>query len=999
MATLEPKESLVFAPPATPVVLGYGTEAGAGDRVHLWDYWQAVRKHLWLVAGLTLLATTLVTIIMIRKPNIYEAEALVQVDLEELNPALGAASKNNPVVVNSAVNDPAYFNTQLRILSSTGLLRRVVKTLDLENNQSFLKPLVSIRHLKWYQNLRRWAGAKDNQEQKEGAVAAPLPVATMNNSTLAASAPDAASLEEARRLAPYVKEMLDDLKIEPVVERRLGYARDNTRLIEIAFTHRDPQLAAKAVNSIADTFVLLNLERRAETNVSTGDFLQKRVAELQAQIRGSEERLINYARNHQILSLNAEQNTVVERLVGLNKQLLEAENKRKIAEATYQAAQTPGAASALAEEHAARQVTDMETRLAEARQRHAQLLVENTEEWPEVKEVKQQINALQDEINKARNRSTTMTLKNFETQYQQSLAAEKALRKAFDQQRNETLTQNEAAINYRIIQQEIETNKNMLDGLLQRYKENDVVLAGLRNNIHVIDYAVTPDKPIGPRRLQGIALALIFSLVFSAGLAIFMEYLNNTVTSAEDVERLLNLPVLVTIPAIGGLRLNDAHPELLFDAETGSALAEAYRQLRTSVLLSTPGHPPKTLLVTSSMPSEGKTTTAVNLAICLAQTGNPVLLIDADMRRPRMRTLFNIENRAGLSTYLSSEMSESALRGMIQRHGTTQLHLLGSGPVPPNPAELLSAEQMSRLLKTLEPHFSYIIIDTPPAASFTDAVVLSAQMDGVLIVSHSGKTPRAAIRRTRQLLTGAGAKIFGVVLNQVDVRQHSYYYEGYYHYASERGAEENGVHITPPPKLHSLPAARPIVLSESETVPSETEAMEMKLAETLAINSDHDTIFQQTCAGFNDPSPNARVAAAHALYSLGADSFARALREASPADRHCIGEAIAASGLAREAINHLTRSHNGSSYDALSLLVTMMKAGEIEPLLRAVEDHPDLEARIAAIRLLSLNHRAEVIPALRHLALKDSLPTEVQSALLAAIYPISNRSTSPAEHC
>ncbi|NOT63056.1 MAG: hypothetical protein HOP19_22845, partial [Acidobacteria bacterium] len=315
MENSEPKESLVVAPPATLATpgygLGYGADASAADRVHLRDYWQAMRKHLWLIVGLTLLVTSLATVYLIRKPNLYEAQALVQVDLEELNPALGAAAKNSPVVVNNAANDPAYFNTQLRILSSGGLLRRVVKTLDLENNSNFLTPLVSLRHWKWYQNLRRWAGAKDEQGSKEGEAQAPLPLAMTSNLMTTANAPDATLLEEAQRLAPYVKELQTDLKIEPVVERRLGYARDSTRLIELTFTHRDAQLAAKAVNSVADTFVLLNLERRAETNVTTGDFLQKRVAELQSQIRSSEERLINYARNHQILSLNAEQNTVV----------------------------------------------------------------------------------------------------------------------------------------------------------------------------------------------------------------------------------------------------------------------------------------------------------------------------------------------------------------------------------------------------------------------------------------------------------------------------------------------------------------------------------------------------------------------------------------------------------------------------------------------------------------------------------------------------------------
>jgi capsular exopolysaccharide synthesis family protein len=352
-----------------------------------------------------------------------------------------------------------------------------------------------------------------------------------------------------------------------------------------------------------------------------------------------------------------------------------------------------------------------------------------------------------------------------------------------------------------------------------------------------------------------------------------------------------------------------------------------------------------------------------------------------------MRTLFQLDNRTGLSTFLSSQMSATALRGLIEQHDETKLHVLGAGPVPPNPAELLSSDQMRRLFAALEPHFTYIVIDSPPAASFTDAVVLSSLVDGVLLVSHSGKTPREAIRRTKQLLVGAGAKIFGVVLNQVEARQNDYYYQGYYEYAVEPGDSESSAHITDPPTPLALPPS-------PADVQAELEAEQTRAGLADAARQGSETAFQQICAAFNDPLPSVRDAAARALYEFSADhtdSFARALREATSDGRRRIGTAIASSGLAREAINRLNGSYNGGSFDALSLLLTMMKAGEVEPLLRAIEDHPDLEARIAVIRLLSLSHQAEIIPALRRLALNDSLPLEVHSALLAAIYPVVNR--------
>jgi polysaccharide biosynthesis transport protein len=512
---------------------------------------------------------------------------------------------------------------------------------------------------------------------------------------------------------------------------------------------------------------------------------------LQAQIRSSEERLVTYAKGNQILSLDASQNTVVDRLTGLNKQLLEAENERKLAEAAYTAARAPGAANALAEADA-KKIAEIESKLTTLRQTRAQLLVEATEEAPEVKEVTQQIAVLEKELKDARESAVTTVLTNLETRYKQALGREQALRAAFNQQKGETVTQNEAAINYRIIQQEIETNKSLLDGLLQRSKENDVVLAGTPNNISVLDYALVPEAPVGPSRLRTVLLAFMLSLGAGLGLAVFLEYLDDTLHTSDEVESMLRLPALAAIPAAGlmkkhkllssskALQVRNGNgsdsPELLINADARSPLAETYRHLRTSVLLSTAGRPPKTLLVTSSLPGEGKTTTAVNTAIILAQTGASVLVIDADMRRPRLHSIFGLKNRFGLSTILSSEMSESDILGATEADEATNLRVLTSGPIPPNPAELIGSEQMRRLIAATSPVFTHIVIDSPPVSSFTDGVLISTMVDGVLLVVHGGKTSRQVARRSRQLLQDVGAKILGVVLNNINARSHDYYY-------------------------------------------------------------------------------------------------------------------------------------------------------------------------------------------------------------------------------
>ena len=762
---------------------GHDVESEAGENVRLRDYWLAARKRIWLILSITALITVLAVIYMASKPDIYEAQARIQVDLENPNPALGAASKNGSVVVSNTYNDPTYFATKLQILTGPGLLRRVAKTLDLEHNPGFLRER-NASNLSLGQNVLRIFGLyrkpRPNRESSKGE----LPLRTEVAAAVAKE-----DLDDAMRLEPYVIALQENLTVEPVKESRLS-GRD-TRLIDISFRHTDPRIAAKIVNAIADTFALSNLEKKTEINSTTGDYLQKRVAELQMQIRADGERLSNYARNNQILSLDASQNTVVDRLAGLNRQLLEAENDRKLAEASYRASLRPGAANALAE-GTGTQINELEQKLGTLRQQRAQLLVENTETWPEVKTIDSQIKAVQKELDDTRQRSSTTVVTNLKTRYEQTLAREEALRVAFNQQRNETVSQNEASINYRLIQQELDTNKALLDGLMQRSKENDVVQAGTPNNIYVVDYAVAPTGAVAPRRLRGVALAFALSLTFGLGLAIFLEHMDDTIRSTEDVEGKLLLPTLAVIPLVGSMvrrrflpsiksqNGDGAKPELLFNTDEKSGLAEAYRQLRTSVLLSTPGHPPRTLLITSSLPSEGKTTTAVNVAMSLAQTGSTVLIIDCDMRRPRMHSIFKLTNHEGLSTILSQNLDAEKIRSLIKRDEQSGLSVLTSGAVPPNPAELIGSQQMKQLLTSLRSDFDHIVIDSPPVASFTDGILISLMSDGTILVVHGGKSSRTVVRHARQQLRNVGAKLLGVVLNKIDLHSADYYY--YYHH-------------------------------------------------------------------------------------------------------------------------------------------------------------------------------------------------------------------------
>lgn len=749
---------------------------------NLRQYWSAIRRRLWLIILISCLMTGLAALYISRTPSVYQATSVVQVDLE--NFPTSTNQKGGAIIVSNPVNDPTYFNTQLKILSSAGLMRRVIKVLDLENNDSFLRLKPNKSNLSFGKLLQLVGLGKKKEE---------LPAKSETLAPPDSALSDGENLAEINRLSPYVDALQDITQVKNVT---------GTRLIEVNVQHTDKDMAVKIANTVVETFVTMNMEKNTEASTNTGDFLQKRVADLQARIRTGEERLLNYGKSNQILSLDPSQNTVVDRLASLNKQLIEAENERTQAEAAYRVGSQEKVADAQSDV-VSKNIADMEGRLGELKQKRAGLLVKYTTEYPEVQSVTEQIALLENQIKQARTRSSSVIVTNLEARYRQALEREQVARAAFDSQRRQTLTQNEAAINYRIIQQEIDTNKTLLDGLLQESKTNEIRTAGTQNNIHITDFATVPRDPISPARKQFVLITFFVSLVIGLMLALALDFLDDAITTMSDVENVLRLPTLATIPVFAsteprrvmsifgssGASSGNSNGKSLIKHENGFSLpAESYRQLRTSLLLSTAGHAPKKILLTSSTPSEGKTTTCVNLSTTLTQSGAKTLIIDADLRRPQLHKIFGVENYEGLSTILSQEMDEEEILGKIALSEDTNTYVLTSGPRPPNPAELIGSDQMSRLLKILEKRFAHIIIDSPPILSFTDGLLLSALVDGVVLVVTGGRTKQSVALRSKQLLQSVGAKLTGVVLNKVNLRSEDYYYNYEYygkHYESD----------------------------------------------------------------------------------------------------------------------------------------------------------------------------------------------------------------------
>lgn len=782
----------------------------------LTDYWRAIRKRLWLVLGIAVLMTTLAAIYMARKPNVYRAQAVVQVDNEQNNPDLVTTDRQRPI----SNPDPSYFNTQLQLLWSESLLRRAVKEHNLDTNKDLLQAKANMGSSAWKSILKSIGLATADKNDRAGAVDARL-----EDSGLATSD----EIAEAVRLTPFVNLIRLNLEIEPRRESRATVK--DTRLIDLAFSNTNPELAAFVVNSIAETFKTVNQEKRSGTSRKTNDFLQERIATLQTDIQNDEQKLADLTRSEGILKTGTDQTIVIDRLSGLNKDLLVAENERKNAEADYlTVSNSPDKVTALAEEKMAPFITqqdnitrtlqsDLLKKIAELRKERAQKLQEFQEGTDVIREIDDQVKSYEDSIDKAvakfntyretyRERAAKELLENLRTKYLQKKDKEEKIRTDFNKQYNEAQGQNQGAVNINLLQQNIETNRGFLDNLRKQVSGNDIAAQGSDNNISLIEIAIPPDLPTGPRRLMTVFAALFLSTLFGMGLALVLEYLDDSIRSTEEIEQYLQLPALAAIPRIDQLQkrklllvgsseneTGEGHlgSELLIHADPRSSLAEAYRHLRTSILLSTAGHAPKSLLITSSLPSEGKTTTATNTAISLAQTGAKVLIIDADMRRPRLHSIFDIDNRAGLSTLLASELSDTEIDDAVRQDEKSKLYLLTSGPIPPNPAELIGSEQMATLLRMLQNRFTHIVVDSPPIASFTDGVLIASMVDGVILVVHAGKSSKQVVRRSRQLLNEIGAKVFGVVLNNVNLNSQDnyYHYQSYYHTDNYRSDEQH----------------------------------------------------------------------------------------------------------------------------------------------------------------------------------------------------------------
>jgi capsular exopolysaccharide synthesis family protein len=754
---MTPEEAATLMDLRRDYVYGRGV-AVENDETHLRDYWRIVRRRLWIPIGVVLVTVTLATIYNLRLPSVFEG--VTELNLEREDHVVNLKD----VQLNVGGDDAQYLNTQLQIMKSPRVAYLVAKTLDLEHNSDFIPGYRPPSQTS--QMLEATNGESDEATDME-------------------------------RLTTWVDTLLANVEVKPVRE---------TRLVEIHYRHTNKDLARKIADTWAEAFIQNDRDSRSAANKNANDFLGKKIGEYKLRVKQAEEQLLNYRRANQILDFGEKENTVSERLVALNQLLLQAETDRKTAQLSYDMSRTVADVTTLPEIQKDPIAQELTKKITELRQQREQLSVEFTPEWPEVKKVEQQLSRLEGELRASHQR----ILSTIENQYRTAISKETNLQKAFAEQRAETLHQSEGAITAKMLQKEIDTNNQMLTNLLQSQQGVDISAASLLNKsgIRVTKTSARPQTPVAPKRTQNILLSALLALIGGIGLVLFLDYINNKMESVEDIDRYMKLPALGVIPVLqsgskarrlmsgkNGKELAPAsagnnNQVILTQVEVNSPIAESYRQLRTALLLSSAGHAPRTLLVTSSQPAEGKTTTSVNTAISLAQTGAAVLIVDADLRRPRVHRVFGLKNNAGLSNYLAGE---GELASLIQI-AMPNLYVLPVGPLPPNPAELLGSAKMKTVIETLSTNFDYVVIDSPPVSSFADSLILSSLVEGVIIVVKGGVTPREMAQRTKAHLQSVGAKILGVVINQIKLQPHDYYYYSTYYsryyYGNGDGDEE-----------------------------------------------------------------------------------------------------------------------------------------------------------------------------------------------------------------
>ncbi len=705
-----------------PLALDIGADGGGDDEINLLEYWRIVLKRRWVVLAMVAAVLAATIALTLLTTPIFRATAVIQIDRGEIN-----IVDLEGVVPTESLGDRDFYQTQYELLRSRALAQRVISQLNLASNPAFTQtgprsPLAKLKAM--------LSGSGD------------APTQTPTDSSL-------------------VGRLLGGLSIEPV---------RNSRLARIHFDSPDPRFSAVVSNAVAEAHIASNLERRFDASSYAKTFLEDRLEQLKVRLEESERELVAFAQREGIVSVDERQTLVSRNLGELSTALGQAEQERIRAESRHGGI---GHGEGIPEVLQSSTIQGLKGTLGTLRAEYQEKLLVYQPGYPAMQRLSEQMVEVQRQID----REVANIRASIVSEYQSALRREEILRERLEEMKTESLDLQGRSIQYGILKREVDTNRELYEGLLQRYKEIGIAGGVGTNNVSIVDRA-EPGYRFKPSMTRNASLGLLAGLLLGVLLAFLLEHLDDTVKTPDDLERTLRLPVLGVIPKV---KSSNARAEL---ADPRSAFAEAYRSVRTALQFSSDHGVPRTLFVTSPVAGEGKTTTALTLAENFARLGKRTLLIDADLRNPSLHKSLRMKNVVGLTNYLVGGAKPPQL---LRQTSIDKLFCITSGPLPPNPAELLASPRMASILALAAQKFDQVIIDGPPVLGLADAPILSNVADGTLLAIEAGSTRIGYAKGAVKRLLAARAVLIGSVLTKFDARQAGYEYGGYgdyYYYGS-----------------------------------------------------------------------------------------------------------------------------------------------------------------------------------------------------------------------
>jgi capsular exopolysaccharide synthesis family protein len=707
--------------------------------LHLLDMIATVRKYRRMVLSFFVIVFGLVVLFTYAATPLYEGAAKVLIEKVEVENLTGR--------IRSGSYDPEFYETQLQLIRSRAVVERVVEMLNLEEDYDRYIEAANknrtILQFAWQvsgqvmQDIKQVLFAKEDK-------------------------PEAAK----GRKAEIVAKLTQSLIVRPM---------EGTRLVTINYLSPNPELAAMVANTTAKAYIEETLQLKMDSTRRSLEWMSRKAEDEAQKLKASEQALQDYMRANDIITLEDRITVVPEKLSEINIQLLRAETRRKELEilvskigragGNYRQAESMSAiASDLALQAIRAQIVETEKNIMELSNkfgtRHPLMVKARGDLQVLERKKRQEIDRIIDSLR---------------TDYELARSNENTLRGKLTGTKSEALGLNEKFIQYGALKRVVDTNRQLYDALMLKLKEQSITEETSPVNLWIVEEASPPRIPAKPWKKANLLLGLIIGVAGGIGLAFFMDYLDNTVKDPEEAEAVLGVPILGVIAMRRHVKYNVEETVL---KEPQSTFAESYRGLRTAVFLSFADQAPRRILLTSAGMGEGKTTTSINLAMTLAQSEKKVLLIDGDLRKPRIHQILKVSNSRGMSTYLAGATDGH----IVQKTTIPNLYVVTAGPIPPNPSELLISSRLPTLIDSLSNEFDVIICDSPPVLPVSDTRLLCRLFDGIIMVTAGKETTYEIADRALKALRDAGARILGLVINALDIDKSSYYNHSYYHH-------------------------------------------------------------------------------------------------------------------------------------------------------------------------------------------------------------------------